>query len=348
MTTTVGAAVARDRRRSARRGRWTWLACALAALALAVVAGLVLGARPVALGDVVGALVDPQGGLTEHTVVRSLRVPRTLVGLLAGAAFGVAGALLQSLTRNPLADPGLLGVNAGASLAVVIAVTVIGVAGPAGYVWFALAGAAVAAGLVYAIGSSGRLGGAPTTLALAGAALTAGLTSLITVVVVRDVDAFDAYRFWVVGSLTARGPEAIAQLAPFLAVGGLAAVAATRVLDVLALGDDTARGLGQHVAGGRALVLLAVVLLAGAATALAGPVVFVGLVVPHLVRRAARGSHAWLIALAAPMGAALLIAADVVGRLVARPGEVEAGVVVAFLGGPAMIALVQCARVVRP
>lgn len=338
---------ARRTRADARRRRAAWLLGALALLAVAVVASLALGARSIDPAQVLTALVDPDPALADHTVVRSLRVPRTLIGLLAGAAFAVAGALMQSLARNPLADPGLLGVNAGASLAVVLAVTLVGVATPAGYVWFALGGAALAAALVHVIGSAGRQGAAPTALALAGAAMTAGLTSLITVVVVRDQEAFAAYRFWVVGSLAARGADALVTLAPFLAAGALAAVASTRALDLLALGDDVARGLGQRVRVGRTLVLAAVVLLAGSATALAGPIVFVGLVVPHLVRRAAGGSHAWLIALAAPVGAVLLLAADVVGRLVARPGELEAGLVVAFLGAPAMIALVQRARVVR-
>lgn len=334
-------------RATARRRRTAWLLGLLALLAVAVLASLALGARSIDPAEVLAALGDPDPALADHTVVRSLRVPRTLIGLLAGAAFAVAGALMQSLTRNPLADPGLLGVNAGASLAVVLAVTLVGVATPAGYVWFALAGAALAAGLVHLIGSARRQGGAPTALALAGAAMTAGLTSLITVVVVRDQEAFAAYRFWVVGSLSSRGADALVALAPFLAAGVLAAVASTRALDLLALGDDVARGLGQRVRVGRSVVLAAVVLLAGSATALAGPVVFVGLVVPHLVRRAAGGSHAWLVALTAPTGAVLLLVADVLGRLVARPGELEAGLVVAFLGAPAMIALVQRARVVR-
>ncbi len=332
-------------RAAARRRRAAWLVAASVAVALATAASLALGARTIAPGEVLAALVDPRDGVTDHTVVTSLRVPRTLIGLLAGAAFAVAGALMQGLTRNPLADPGLLGVNAGASLAVVCAVTLLGVATPTGYVWFALGGAALAAAVVQAIG--GRHGGTPTALALAGAAMTAGLTSVITVIVVRDVEAFDAYRFWVVGSLATRGTAALVALWPFLLLGALAAAAATRVLDVLALGDDTARGLGQHVGAGRGLVLAAVVLLAGSATALAGPIVFIGLVVPHLVRRLADGSHAWLVALAAPVGAALLLAADVVGRLVVRPGELEAGLVVAFLGAPAMIVLVQRARMVR-
>lgn len=320
---------------------------ALALLVVAVVASLALGARSVEPLQVLAALVDPDPRLADHTVVRSLRVPRTLIGVLAGGAFAVAGALMQALTRNPLADPGLLGVNAGASLAVVVAVTLVGVATPAGYVWFALAGATVAAAVVHLVGSAGRQGGTPTALALAGAATTAGLTSVITMVVVRDQEAFAAYRFWVVGSLATRGPEALAAVVPFLAAGVVVAIASTRALDLLALGDDVARGLGQRVRAGRALVLTAIVLLAGGATALAGPIVFVGLVVPHLVRRACAGSHAWLVALAAPVGSALLLLADVAGRLVARPGELEAGLVVAFLGAPAMIAFVRRARVVR-
>ncbi len=335
-------------RTAARRRRLVGLLVALALLVIAVVASLALGARSIDPSQVVGALVDPDDALADHTVVRSLRVPRTLIGLLAGAAFAVAGALMQSLTRNPLADPGLLGVNAGASLAVVAAVTLVGVATPGGYVWFALGGAALAAAVVHLIGGAGRQGGAPTALALAGAAMTAGLTSVITMIVVRDQEAFAAYRFWVAGSLAARGTDALVALAPFVAAGAVAVVASTRALDLLALGDDVASGLGQRVRAGRGLVLVAVVLLAGSATALAGPIVFVGLVVPHLVRRPAGGSHGWLVALAAPVGAALLLLSDVVGRLVARPGEIEAGLVVAFLGAPVMIALVQRARVVRP
>ena len=330
-----------------RRGRLRWLAGAVALVVVAVVASITLGARGVPLGDVVPALLAPDPADTDHTVVTALRVPRTLIGLLAGGALGAAGALMQGLTRNPLADPGLLGVNAGASLAVVTAVTVLGVTRPAAFVWFALAGAGLAAVTVLLIGARGPAS-TPTRLALAGAALTAGLTSLITVVVVTDLRAFDAYRFWVAGSLTARGSDAVVGLLPFFAAGGVLAALATRTLDLLALGEETARGLGQHVTRGRVLVVAAVVLLAGAATALAGPVVFVGLVVPHLVRGVARGHHGWLLALAVPLGAALLLAADVLGRMIAPPGEIEAGLVVAFVGAPVMIALVQRTRPARP
>lgn len=319
----------------------------LGVLLLTVVASIAIGARSIPVTELLPALLGADPGSADQTVVTTLRVPRTLVGLLAGGALGAAGALMQGLTRNPLADPGLLGVNAGASLAVVTAVTLLGVTQPAQYVWFALVGAALAAVVVLAVGARGP-GATPTRLALAGAALTAGLTSLITIVVVTDLRAFDAYRFWVAGALTARGTDAVVALLPFFAAGLLLAVVATRTLDLLALGEDTARGLGQHVGRGRALVVTAVVLLSGAATALAGPVVFVGLVVPHLVRGVARGRHGWLVALAVPAGAALLLAADVVGRVVAPPGEVEAGLVVAFVGAPMMIALVRRSRVVRP
>lgn len=333
-------------RRATGRHRGRWLAAAVLLLAVAVVASIAVGARSVPLGDILPALLHADPADADQTVITSLRVPRTLVGLLAGSALAAAGTLMQGLTRNPLADPGLLGVNAGASLAVVVAVTALGVTRPSEFVWFALGGAALAAVGVQAVGVRGR-GATPTRLALAGAALTAGLTSLITVVVVTDVTAFDAYRFWVAGSLTARGTDAVVALAPFLAAGFVLAFAATRTLDLLALGEDTARGLGQHVGRGRAQVIVAVVLLSGAATALAGPIVFVGLVVPHLVRPIARGDHRWLLALALPVGAALLLIADVLGRLVAPPGEVEAGLVVAFLGAPAMIALVHRSRAVR-
>lgn len=327
------------------RPAWRLLVVVLVVLVVAVVASVVLGSRRIPLDDVLPALLHPDAADADQVAVASLRVPRTLVGILAGGALAAAGVLMQGVTRNPLADPGLLGVNAGASLAVVSAVSLLGLTRPAQYVWFALAGAAVAALAVQLVGGRSA---SPSRLALAGAALTAGLTSLITMVVVSDVRAFDAYRFWVAGSLTARGVDAVAVLSPFIGVGLVLAVGATRTLDLLALGEDTARALGQHVARGRALVVLAVVLLSGAATALAGPVAFVGLVVPHLLRPFARGRHRHLLALAVPSGAALLLIADVLGRLVAPPGEVAAGLVVAFLGAPVLIVVAQRSGAVRP
>jgi iron complex transport system permease protein len=314
-------------------------------LALGVVAiaalSVALGARAIAPGVVLQALVSPDPVLADHVVVRELRVPRTLLGLAAGAALGLAGALIQGLTRNPIADPGLLGVNAGASLAVVAAVTWFGVASAAGHAAFAMTGAACAAALVYAIGARGHDRELPVRLALVGAAVTAGATSLISVVLLRDIETLDSYRFWVVGSLAGRDADTLIALTPILAAGAVLALTRGGALNTLSLGDDTARSLGQRPGRVRLLTGLAVVALCGGATALVGPIVFVGLVVPHIAARIAGPDWRWILALSAPLGAMLLTGADIIGRMIARPGEIEAGIVVAFIGAPVLIALVR-------
>jgi iron complex transport system permease protein len=319
----------------------TGLLAAVALLGIVVLASLALGARDVAPGDVLDALVHRAPGNADHDVVLDQRVPRTVVGLVAGAALGLAGTVMQGVTRNPLADPGLLGVNAGASLAVVLAITLLGVTSPGAYIWFALAGAALAAALVYGVGAIGREGATPVKLALAGTAVTAGATSLITLVLIADSDTLNSYRRWSVGSLAGRGTDALVPLVPFLAVGAVLALAAGRTLNLLAMGDDVARGLGQNLHLARGVAAAAIVLLAGSATALAGPIVFVGLVVPHLIRPFTGPDHRWILPFSLVLGPALLIAADVVGRLVVRPGELEAGIVVAVVGAPVLIAIVR-------
>jgi iron complex transport system permease protein len=273
-------------------------------------------------------------------VVLDLRVPRTIIGLAAGAALGLAGALMQGLTRNPLADPGLLGVNAGASLAVVTAIAFFGVTAPSGYVWFAFGGAALAAALVYAV-ASGRTGPSPLSLTLAGAATTAVLTSFITLLLLRDLDTLAQFRFWSVGSLVGRDVSTVATLAPFLIVGSVTALLLGRSLNSLALGDDVARGLGQRVGLTRIVAGAAIILLCGSATSLAGPLVFVGLVVPHIARRFVGADYRWILLWSMPLGAALLVIADTIGRLIAPPSELEAGIVVALIGAPVLIALVR-------
>ncbi|WP_022881736.1 FecCD family ABC transporter permease [Gryllotalpicola ginsengisoli] len=320
------------------------LAGGVIALAVLVLLSLGLGAQPLSPAAVLHAVVHPHGTDEAERIVNGLRLPRTLVGLVAGSALGMAGAVMQGVTRNPLADPGLLGVNAGASLAVIVAITLFGVTSPAGYVWFALAGAAVAAALVYLVGTTGAGGATPVKLALAGAALTAGLTSVVTLVLLSHSDVFQQFRFWQVGSLTGRGLSAVGLAAPFAAVGAALALVGARSLNILGLGDDVARGLGQNVRLARGVCALAVVLLAGAATSIAGPIVFVGLVAAHAARRAAGADYRWIVVLSAVVGPALLIAADVVGRFVAPPGELEAGIVVAIIGAPVMIALVRRPR----
>lgn len=324
-----------------RRRRALGLVVAVVVLAVAVLASLALGARDIAPGDVLAALTHPVPGDPDHDVVLDQRIPRTLTGLAAGAALGLAGAIMQGITRNPIADPGLLGVNAGASLFVVLAITALGITSPAGYVWFAFAGAAAAAAVVYGVGAIGREGATPVKLALAGTALTAGLTSIITLLLLTDSDTLNSYRRWSVGSIAGRGTDMLVALLPFLVVGAVLALATGRTLNLLAMGDDLARGLGQNLRVVRAVAAAAIVLLAGSATALAGPIVFVGLVVPHLARPWTGPDYRWILPYSMVLGPVVLLAADVVGRLVVRPGELEAGIVVAVVGAPALIAVVR-------
>ncbi len=314
-------------------------------LAAVVFLGFALGARSVPLGTVVDALLSPVAGDPEHTVVRELRVPRTLIGVAAGAALGLAGAVIQGATRNPVADPGIHGLTAGATLAgVVVAITWLGAASPAGYVPFALFGTAVAAAVVFGIGALGRDGAAPARLALVGAAFTAAATSLTTLVLLGDLDTLDRYRFWVVGSLAGRDGDTLLTVLPLLLAGVAVALLTGRALNAVALGDDVARGLGQRLGVARAGWALATVLLCGGATALAGPIAFVGLVAPHVARWMTGPDHRWILRYSPVIGAIVLVAADVVGRLVAPPGELEAGIVVALLGAPVMIAVVRRSR----
>ena len=312
-------------------------------LVVVVFLSLALGSRQIDLGSVINAILDPVSGNNDHMVVRDLRVPRTILGIVAGAALALGGTLMQGLTRNPLADPGLLGVNAGASLLVVVGITFFGVSTASGQVWFAFVGAAAATVLVYLVGS-GRGGASPVSLTLAGTAVTAAVTSVITLLLLANLDTLNQFRFWSVGSLVGRDLEALGSILPFLLPGMLLALLLGRTLNVLALGTDVARGLGLHIGLARVLVSTAIVLLCGGATALVGPIVFVGLVVPHIARRIVGSDYRWILAYSTVIGAAMLVAADIVGRLVVPPGELEAGLVIAFIGAPVMIALVRSRR----
>lgn len=319
------------------------LAGALGALASVVLLSLAVGAKPIPLSTVVDAFTSFDGS-NDHLVVRELRLPRTLVGVLVGAALGVGGALMQGITRNPLADPGLLGVNAGASLAVVTGIAVLGMGSPSSYVWLAFAGAGVTSVAVYVLGSMGRGGATPVRLALAGAGLSALLGSLTSAVVLLDQQTLDQYRFWVVGSLAGRDQDVLVQVLPFIAFGLLVALATARPLNALALGEDAARALGTHVGWTRAATALSVTLLCGAATAACGPIGFVGLVVPLGARAVVGPDQRWLLPYSAVFGSTVLIACDVVGRVVARPSEVQVGIMTAAIGGPAFVLLVRRVR----
>lgn len=316
--------------------------CVLAVV-VAVVCSLAFGSRVVGWSDVVAGVLHPDDTIAQAAVAS--RVPRTLLGLLVGAALGLAGSVMQGLTRNPLADPALLGVSSGASLFVVLGMAWVGLATLTQYVWAAFLGAALASLLVYAIGSMGREGATPLKLALAGAATSAALLSAVSMVLLTRTDVLDTFRFWQVGSIGRASYAEIGQIVPFLVVGTVLAVGCARGMDAIALGDEVATGLGQRVGLVRGVGALAAVLLCGASVAIAGPIGFVGLVVPHLARAFTGPSHRWLLPYAAALGAALLLAADVVGRVVARPQEVEVGIVTAVLGAPVFIAIIRRQKV---
>jgi iron complex transport system permease protein len=319
------------------------LVLAIALLTVAALSSLAVGTRDIPLEDVVDALLH--GGDTQDaTIVRDIRVPRTVLGVVVGAALGVAGALMQALTRNPLADPGLLGVNAGASAAVVIALS-LGVAGAGGSVWFAFVGAALASVAVYAIGSAGRGGATPVRLALAGTAITAALTAVIYGVAISDKKLLQQYNFWSIGALSERGRTELDAILPFVVIGLILAIALARSLNVLTLGDDSARALGARVGLTRVGGAVSITLLCGAATAAAGPFYFLGLVVPHAGRALCGPDERWVLAYSAVLGAALILVADVIGRVLVRPSELQAGVMVAVIGAPVFIALVRRKRI---
>ena len=312
-------------------------------LGATLVASIALGSKAIPLGDVMQVLVGRGDAIADGGIIEA-RLARTAVGFLVGAALAVAGAAMQGLTRNPLADPGLLGVNAGAALAVVVAIAVFGVGSLTGYIWWAMAGAGVAAVLVHAL--AGLAGGAvtPLRLTLAGAAVTAGFASWSSGLLVSSKQAFDSFRFWQVGTIGGRGLDLVLTVLPFFVVGLLVVLLAVRQLNALALGDDLARGLGENVVLARATVAVGVAVLCGAATALAGPIGFLGLVVPHVVRFAVGPDHRRIIPLCLVAGPTLLLAADTIGRLVAQPSEVQAGIMTAVVGVPFFVVLVRRGR----
>jgi len=328
-----------------RRRPFAVLLLLLLALVAAGLLSLALGSRALPLGTVVDVLLHDDGS-EAATIVHTLRIPRTVLAVTVGIALGVAGALMQGHTRNPLADPGLLGVEAGASCAVVVAIYSLGIDDLAGYAWFALAGAGIAAVAVFAIGSS-RGGPDPVSLVLAGAAVSALLLSVTQAIVVRDADTLDAYRFWVVGSTSGRDMSVFWQVLPFIALGLLFAAMSTPGLNLLQLGDDVAASLGLTPWRQKALGVAAVMLLTGAATAACGPVGFVGLVVPHLARRVGGVDYRWVVPYSALLGGLLVTLTDVAGRLLVRPAELQVGIVMALIGGPAFVLLVRNTRSVR-
>ncbi|MFF8284940.1 FecCD family ABC transporter permease [Streptomyces albus] len=320
--------------------RLAWVLAGLAALALAVLLSLALGSRAVAPSAVWDALLHG-GHSNAAEVVRSMRLPRTLVGVMVGAALGLAGTVMQGLTRNPIAEPGILGVSQGAAVGVVCAIAFAGVHTLSGYVWFGFVGAGVAALAVYAVAARGRGGATPVKLALSGAAVNALLVAVVSGILTTRAAALDEFRFWQVGSLAGRDAAIAAQVWPFLVAGAVLVFSVARGLDALALGEDVARGLGARVGTVRIVGGLGATVLTGAGVAAAGPLAFVGLAVPHMARALVGGGHRWLLPMSAVLGPVVLLVSDVVGRLVMPPGEVPAGVMTALVGVPFLVTLVR-------
>lgn len=328
----------------AHRRRLAGLGALVGILVIAGVVSLAVGARALSPAEVWQGLFAEPGSGRRHTeirlIVQTVRVPRTVLGIVAGTALGVGGALIQGYTRNPIADTGLLGVNTGASFAVVSVIALFGFNDPFQYVWFAFLGAGAAGVVVFALASVGRGAGNPLTLALAGQGVAVFLAAMTTAVALSDKESLNALRFWNAGSVAGVGFDVIWPVTAFIGVGLVLAVTTLPAVNLLNLGDDVARGLGVNIALSRTVGIAAITLLAGAATAACGPIAFLGLMVAHVARYLAGPDYRWLVPYAGLLGAVILLFCDIVGRLVVRPSELDAGVLVALLGAPFFAVLV--------
>jgi iron complex transport system permease protein len=325
------------------RVRLAWLLVVVVVLFLVMLASVAFGSRVVGWSDIVAAFGGTDETLDQAAVVK--RIPRTVLAALVGAALALSGAVMQGVTRNPLADPGIHGVNMGAMLAIAVAMVTVGLSTATEYIWVAIAGAALSAVFVYAVGSLGRGGATPLKIALAGAATSAALASLVVAVVLPRGDIAENFQSWQVGGVGGASWESIGHVLPFLAAGLAVCLLCARPLNSLALGDELAAGLGERVALARGAAALGAVVLCGAATAVAGPIAFVGLIVPHMCRLLVGLDHRWLLPFVTLTGAALLTFADVIGRVVNRPDEIEAGIITALIGAPFFIYIVRRQKV---
>lgn len=324
--------------------RTAWLLLGAGVIIVLSALSVSFGVRAVTVDDIVAALSGHDDTIAQAAIIT--RVPRTVLAILIGAALALSGATMQAVTRNPIADPGILGVTTGASLAVVIGLAFAGITGAYGQMALAIVGAAVAATFVYAVGSLGRGGATPLKLALAGAATSAAFASLIGAVMLPRVDLLQSFQSWQIGGVGGADWSRIVIAAPVLAIGALICVASARGMNSLALGDDMASGLGENVFRTRLLAALGAIILAGAATAVAGPIGFVGLVVPHVCRMLVGTDHRWLLPFSALAGAALLLASDIIGRVIAPSAEeIQVGIVTAVIGAPFFIWIVRRQKV---
>lgn len=314
--------------------------CIVVVLLLAA-ASVVFGVTQVSLNEILAAFGGQTDTIGEAAVVK--RVPRTVLAIVIGAALALSGAALQAVTRNPLADPGIFGISGGASFAVVIGIAYFGLSSPYSTMGVAVIGAAATSLFVYGVGSLGG-GASPLKLALAGAATAAALVSLTSAIMLPRVDQLRNFQFWQVGGVGGATWDRIATVLPALVIGAIIVFASAKGLNALALGDELATGLGAQIGRTRAIAALGAVILAGVATAVAGPIAFVGLLVPHICRLIVGPDHRWLLPFTAVLGSALLLAADILGRLIARPEEIEVGIVTAIVGAPVFIAIVRRQR----
>jgi len=321
------------------------LALAVGLLALGVILSLLIGSRYVAPATVWRLLWSPDDSF-DSSLVHELRVPRTLLAMIVGVGLGLAGSLMQAITRNPLADPGILGINAGASIAIVAAVVVAGQTDIWFYLWFGFVGAALASVLVYLLSSLGGTSASPVRLALAGVAVSAAISALTQTVLLANQQAFNEFRFWASGSLEGRTMDIVEAVAPFIGLGAVVALSLGPALNAIALGDDTGKALGVRVVRTRILTMVAITALCGAATAAVGPIAFLGLAVPHLARAFTGPDQRWVMAYAVVLAPALLLFADVLGRAAGSGDmEVPAGIVTALVGGPLFIVIVRRRRI---
>lgn len=324
--------------------RTIWLLVGIVVLVVLSILSISFGVRAVSFDDIAAALTGRTDTIAEAAIVK--RIPRTVLALLVGAALALSGATMQAVTRNPIADPGILGVSNGASLAVVCGIAFFGLADPYGQMVFAIAGAGIAAVFVYTVGSLGRGGATPLKLALAGAATSAAFASLISAVMLPRVDLLQTFQSWQIGGVGGAEWPRIALTAPVLAVGALICFLCSRGMNSLALGDEMAKGLGENVFRTRLISALGAVILAGAATAIAGPIGFVGLIIPHVCRMLVGTDHRWLLPFSAIAGAALLTASDIVGRVIAPSSEeIQVGIITAIIGAPFFIWIVRRQKV---
>ncbi|MFT8348537.1 FecCD family ABC transporter permease [Clostridium saccharoperbutylacetonicum] len=313
-------------------------------LIICLMLSLAFGSKNVGFSQAINALINSDDMSFSAIVVRE-RIPRTIFSVMAGASLGISGALMQSITRNPIADPSILGVNTGASLFVVIGIAFFNINSANEYIWIALAGAGITSIFVYGIASMGSGGMTPIKLALAGSATSAVLTSLVSVIILPRSEVMNAYRFWQVGSVSGATWESINLILPYLVIGLMISIISTPALDVLALGDEVATGLGVNIGIIRIICAIAGVILCGAITAIAGPIGFVGLMIPHSIRLILGANLRGLVPMSAIGGAVLLTISDVLGRVIGSPGELQVGIITAFFGAPILIIIARKAKV---